>query len=61
MFVRRESGSPRRRGAAISPDLSNAEFRKSSLSGTHDNRVEVSTNLPGLVAVRDSKTPPAPP
>ncbi|MFC3980511.1 DUF397 domain-containing protein [Streptosporangium jomthongense] len=60
MFVRRESGSPRRREAAISPDLSNAEFRKSSLSGTHDNRVEVATNLPGLVAVRDSKNPSGP-
>ncbi|MEU1877980.1 DUF397 domain-containing protein [Streptosporangium sp. NPDC020072] len=41
----------------MSPDLSSAEFRKSSLSGTHDNCVEVATNLPGLVAVRDSKNP----
>ncbi|GHH66214.1 transcriptional regulator [Streptosporangium violaceochromogenes] len=37
------------------PDLSGAEFRKSSFSGAHDNCVEVATNLPGLIAVRDSK------
>ncbi|MBB4920541.1 DUF397 domain-containing protein [Streptosporangium saharense] len=40
----------------MSPDLTGAEFHKSSLSGvTTDNCVEVATNLPGLVAVRDSK------
>ncbi|MEV7010155.1 DUF397 domain-containing protein [Streptosporangium sp. NPDC051022] len=45
----------------ISPDLSGAEFRKSSLSGgTTDNCVEVATNLPGIVAVRDSKDPSGP-
>ncbi|MEV4093764.1 DUF397 domain-containing protein [Streptosporangium saharense] len=32
-----------------------AEFRKSSLSGAHDNCVEVAMNLPGVIAVRDSK------
>ncbi|GAB3905210.1 DUF397 domain-containing protein [Microbispora bryophytorum] len=38
------------------PDLSCAQFRKSSYSGaTNDNCVEVATNLPGMVAVRDSK------
>lgn len=37
------------------PDLTGAEFRKSSFSGTHDDCVEVAANLPGLVAVRDSK------
>ncbi|MEU7878141.1 DUF397 domain-containing protein [Microbispora bryophytorum] len=38
------------------PDLSGARFRKSSYSGaTNDNCVEVATNLPGTVAVRDSK------
>ncbi|MEU0519722.1 DUF397 domain-containing protein [Streptosporangium sp. NPDC006007] len=42
------------------PDLSGAEFRKSSFSGAHDNCVEVATNLPGLVAVRDSKDPSGP-
>ncbi|MER6173044.1 DUF397 domain-containing protein [Streptosporangium sp. NPDC001681] len=44
----------------ISPDLSSAEFRKSSCSGGGDNCVEVATNLPGLVAVRDSKNPSGP-
>ncbi|MEU8203399.1 DUF397 domain-containing protein [Streptosporangium sp. NPDC049046] len=44
----------------ISPDLSAAEFRKSSLSGGGDNCVEVATNLPGLIAVRDSKNPSGP-
>ncbi|MEV4096121.1 DUF397 domain-containing protein [Streptosporangium saharense] len=39
----------------MSPDLSAAEFRKSSLSGGGNDCVEVATNLPGLVAVRDSK------
>jgi hypothetical protein len=29
----------------------------SSYSGTHGNCVEVATNLPGIVAVRDSKSP----
>ncbi|GAA3107589.1 DUF397 domain-containing protein [Streptosporangium carneum] len=43
------------------PDLSTAVFRKSSLSGSsNDNCVEVATNLPGLVAVRDSKDPSGP-
>lgn len=38
------------------PDLAAAVFRKSSYSGaTTDNCVEVAMNLPGLVAVRDSK------
>ncbi|MFF0575348.1 DUF397 domain-containing protein [Streptosporangium saharense] len=44
----------------MSPDLSGAMFRKSSLSGGGSNCVEVATNLPGLVAVRDSKDPPGP-
>ncbi|MEV4243547.1 DUF397 domain-containing protein [Streptosporangium canum] len=44
----------------ISPDLSGAEFRKSSYSGGGDNCVEVATNLPGVVAVRDSKDPSGP-
>ncbi|MFD0883594.1 DUF397 domain-containing protein [Streptosporangium algeriense] len=42
------------------PDLTGAEFHKSSLSGTHDDCVEVAANLPGLVAVRDSKDPSGP-
>ena len=36
-------------------DLSKAIWHKSSLSGSGNNCVEVATNLPGLVAVRDSK------
>ncbi len=38
------------------PDLSRAAWRKSTRSGgTGGNCVEVAANLPGLVAVRDSK------
>ncbi|MFF4988322.1 DUF397 domain-containing protein [Streptosporangium saharense] len=43
-----------------SPDLSGAEFHKSSLSGGGNDCVEVATNLPGLVAIRDSKDPSGP-
>lgn len=32
-------------------------WRKSSYSGAQGNCVEVASNLPGLVAVRDSKDP----
>ena len=38
-------------------DLSPAEWHKSSYSSQSGNCVEVARNLPGLVAVRDSKTP----
>ena len=38
-------------------DLSCAEWQKSSHSGQSGNCVEVARNLPGLVAVRDSKEP----
>ena len=42
-------------------DLSNAHWRKSSYSGGGgSNCVEVATNLPGIVAIRDSKNPNAP-
>jgi Domain of unknown function (DUF397) len=37
--------------------LAGAIWRKSSYSGTQGNCVEVATNLPGIVAVRDSKHP----
>jgi hypothetical protein len=37
--------------------LSCAQWHKSSYSGQNGNCVEVACNLPGLVAVRDSKTP----
>ena len=38
-------------------DLSRAEWHKSSYSSQDGNCVEVACNLPGLVAVRDSKQP----
>ncbi|GAA4206121.1 DUF397 domain-containing protein [Streptosporangium oxazolinicum] len=41
-------------------DLSNAAWRKSSLSGSGNNCVEVADNLPDTVAVRDSKNPQGP-
>ena len=42
-------------------DLNHAHWRKSSYSGTNGgNCVEVARNLPGVVAVRDSKDPGGP-
>jgi hypothetical protein len=42
-------------------DLSRAEWRKSTLSqGGGNNCVEVASNLPGIIAVRDSKDPEGP-
>ena len=41
-------------------DVSRAEWHKSSYSSQDGNCVEVARNLPGLVAVRDSKSPDAP-
>lgn len=38
-------------------DLSCAEWQKSSYSSQSGNCVEVARNLPGLVAIRDSKEP----
>ncbi|MGW2150310.1 DUF397 domain-containing protein [Nonomuraea bangladeshensis] len=38
-------------------NLDAAEWRKSSASGDNGECVEVATNLPGVVAVRDSKDP----
>lgn len=37
-------------------DLSRAEWHKSSYSSQDGNCVEVAQNLPGVVAVRDSKS-----
>ncbi|MEV6983240.1 DUF397 domain-containing protein [Sphaerisporangium sp. NPDC051017] len=42
-------------------DLSQAEWRKSRRSGSEGgNCVEAACNLPGVVAVRDSKMPDGP-
>ncbi|MEU9831203.1 DUF397 domain-containing protein [Streptosporangium sp. NPDC048047] len=41
-------------------DLSDARWRKSSISGSGNNCVEIADNLPGIVAVRDSKDPQGP-
>ncbi|WP_428962848.1 DUF397 domain-containing protein [Micromonospora fluostatini] len=42
-------------------DLTSAQWRKSTRSGTSGgNCVEVADNLPGVVAVRDSKDPTGP-
>jgi hypothetical protein len=41
-------------------DLSQAQWRKSSRSGQSNGAcVEVAANLPGVVALRDSKSPEA--
>lgn len=41
-------------------DLSQAKWRKSSRSGQNNGAcVEVASNLPGVIAVRDSKCPAA--
>jgi hypothetical protein len=45
----------------MNPDMAEARWRKSSYSsGSGGNCVEVATNLPGVVAVRDSKDPDGP-
>ena len=41
-------------------DLSRAVWRKSTRSNNGGACVEVATNLPGIVAVRDSKDPDGP-
>ena len=42
-------------------DLSKAHWRKSSHSGSNGGAcVEVASNLPGVIAVRDSKRPTGP-
>jgi len=40
--------------------LKGAVWQRSSYSGTSGNCVEVALNLPGLVAIRDSKDPDGP-
>jgi hypothetical protein len=44
----------------MKPDLAQANWVKSSYSGNSGQCVEVARNLPGIVAVRDSKDPNGP-
>jgi hypothetical protein len=46
-------------GVTVS-DLKGAIWRKSTRSGSEGNCVEVADNLPGVIAVRDSKDPAGP-
>lgn len=52
---------PIRSAANVAGDkLEGAVWRKSSKSGTQGECVEVARNLPGIVAMRDSKDPDGP-
>ena len=54
------SNDPKRKCLTVTVDLSRAVWRKSSHSGANGDCVEVAGNLPGAVAVRDSKDPHGP-
>lgn len=41
-------------------ELSGATWRKASYSAANGNCVEVARNIPGIIAVRDSKNPEGP-
>jgi len=41
----------------LESELSSAQWRKSSHSSAQGQCVEVARNLPGIVAIRDSKNP----
>ncbi|WP_211264096.1 DUF397 domain-containing protein [Streptosporangium amethystogenes] len=47
-------------GAGMETDLSLFLWRKSSYSNNGGNCVEVASNLPGIIGVRDSKNPTGP-
>jgi hypothetical protein len=42
------------------PGLSGVQWRKSSYSGGSGNCIEITTDVPGLIPVRDSKGPDGP-
>jgi Domain of unknown function (DUF397) len=44
----------------VAQDLRGAQWRKSSFSADQGECVEVAANLPGILAVRDSKNPAVP-
>ena len=46
--------------AADHQDLSRAAWRKSTYSSQDGNCVEIATNIPGIIAIRDSKDPAGP-
>jgi hypothetical protein len=47
-------------GPEVDVDLARLEWRKSRFSNNGGNCVEVASNLPGVVGVRDSKNPAGP-
>jgi hypothetical protein len=49
----------RKERMATDTDLSRAAWHTSSYSGNGGNCVQIARNLPGVVAVRDSKNPDA--
>jgi hypothetical protein len=49
------NNDPNRKCLTVTVDLSRAVWRMSSHSGANGDCVEVAGNLPGAVAVRDSK------
>jgi Domain of unknown function (DUF397) len=49
------NNDPNRKCLTVTVDLSRAVWHKSNHSGANGDCVEVAGNLPGVVAVRDSK------
>jgi hypothetical protein len=44
----------------LQPDITRAAWRTSSRSGGNGNCIQVASNLPGVILVRDSKDPAGP-